>query len=138
MSAFFYTAAKSLTPGHVIGNIYAIDLSMVDANRKRQRVITEQRSRGGATETLFHRFDVTWDLVTKPFPASLLPLVREFLDSVEGGALFTADIYGRTNRPDSIVSVLFVGDGYAEPRAVRQGNGGKSDYYAVSFTVRET
>lgn len=138
MSAFFYTATKSLATGHVIGNVYGLDLSMVDANRKRQRIFTELRSRGGATETLFHRFDVTWDLSSKPFPASLLPLVREFLDSVEGGALFTADIYGRTNRPESVVTVLFVGDGYSEPRAVRFGNGGKADYFSVSFSVRET
>lgn len=138
MSAFFYTAAKSLTPGHIVGNTYGIDLSMVDANRKRQRVYTEQRSRGGATETLFHRFDVTWDLAAKPFPASLLPAVREFLDSVEGGAVFSADIYGRTNKPNALASVIFVGDGYSEPRVVKLGNGGVADYFTVSFTVRET
>ncbi len=83
-----YTAKRSLAPGHVAGQVYTLDLDIVEAVPNVVDVRGDARSAGGAVESTFERQDVYWIIDTAPFSGEMVKRVIEFLDSIESGETF--------------------------------------------------
>ena len=134
MATIIYTAKRSLAPGHVEGEEYLLEIGILDdANR---RVATEkdvQRSLGGAMETLRHRHDVMWTLTLEPTQGKNMPLVREFLDSTDGGEAFSIDLYGQYAQ---MVNVKRIDTQYSETAFMRVGSA-DADYFQAQIEVLE-
>lgn len=136
MTAFTYTARRSLTGGHVADSDYSIDLSCVSIDRQKDNRKTEQRALSTKTSTLLWRNSDRWQITTKAVRGQERLGVLEFLESVVGGEGFTFDEFGTIAQPDNAVAVILEGD-YRETRAVRQGDGGRDDYFRYSFRIRK-
>jgi len=102
MTAFSYTAQRSVISGHSVGTNYDIDQPMSVINgpggvpRKRERVALD-----GTTQTVHHRLEKTWTFRTTDMEQADMEAFLEFLDSVSFGELFTFDPYGTVASPSS-------------------------------------
>ncbi len=131
MSSVTYTATRSVVASHTAGNNYALDFSAGKLDRKSKTARKTHTSRGGQSETLRYRQTITWDITTTRISGANMPLLREFLDSVDGGEVFTFDPYGTAAAPDNPVNCKLDSNGYSETRH------GGTDSFRVSFRVRE-
>jgi hypothetical protein len=137
MAVFTYTAKRSVVAGHTVGAEYSLEISIQPSPRAREIVKTEQRSRGGATETIYHRADVTRQITLRPIRASELAAVHEFLDSVEGGESFGFDMYGTIAAPHNLVTCIRIDEALEDTIRAVGGALDASAIYTITFKIRE-
>ena len=137
MTAVTYTAQSALTTGHIAGTAYTIRLRCREIEPGKDVRKSEQRALSGKTETLLWRSNNTRAVTTAAVRGEERALIREFLESIIDGATFIFDEFGFEGQPDNPVSMMMVGT-YREQRIVRQGDGGRKDYFRFTFTIRET
>lgn len=136
MAVFTYIAKRSVIGGHTAGLEYSLEIGIQASPRTREIVKTEQRSRGGATEVLYHRADVTRQITLRPLRGSELAAVHEFLDSVEGGESFEFDMYGTIASPGTAVNCIRIDESVTdEIRAI--GGSATADLISITFQIRE-
>lgn len=101
MSAFRYTAKRSLVSGHTAGTDYDLDLEAdrIDGPGGREE-INERKALDGTSQTIFHRLEEIWEFRVFVASQSDLAALREFLDSVADRQAFTFDPYGTVASPD--------------------------------------
>lgn len=137
MTSVSYTARRSLTTGHIAGSTYSIRLRCRDIEPGKEVRKSEQQALSGRTETLLWHNKSTRQITTAAVRGGERDVTREFLESVLGGETFQFDEFGAEGQPENPISVTLVGT-YREQRTVRQGNGGREDYFRFTFTIRET
>lgn len=137
MSSVTYTAKRSLTTGHTVETVYTINLRLnaLEPSKKVRR--SEQLSLSAKSENLLWHNKRTWQATTAALRGDERALVREFLESVIGGEPFNFDEFGSANAPDRPVNVVLAGV-FRETRVVRQGDGGRDDYFRFTFSMRES
>lgn len=132
-----YIARRRLAPGHVVGTVYGLQLTLVGADRSVAVLREQPEALDGSSETLYFGEKVSWQIRTIPYSEPIAGLVREFLASVSDGQVFLFDLYG--NGAGSVQEISVTLDGaYSEARAVQYGSGGRDDRFRFSFAVRET
>jgi len=136
VTAVTYTAQRSLTAGHSQGTVYQLRLPLISLERGPVTRRSAASSLSMKTETLLWARKRRWQATTAVLFPGPLDAVREFLDSVIGGELFTFDEYGQPGQPGLEVSVILDGD-YGEQRIIREGDGGQNDGFRFSFAMRE-
>jgi hypothetical protein len=134
MGTFVYTARRSLMAGHVVGNTYVIEIGAQSSPRRRRVEKSVVRAKGGAMEVLRHYADTERAVTFEPVAGVQLDQLREFLDSVEGGEQFQADIYGGGS---AMKAYKRNDDSYSEELFQDVGSADK-DYYAISVIFLET
>jgi hypothetical protein len=135
MAYAIYTAKRSLAPNHAPSLTYTLQLVLSRADRRTTPSIRRQESLSGRIETRYYGSPVTWDVEVAPFPASHLPLYREFLDSTADGQQFTMNFLSELQADERLV--IRDDDGYVDERFVQSGNGHRNDFFRVQFRVRE-
>lgn len=133
MGSVTFTATESLLAHHSAGETVTIEIGVQDAVRNRAVNKNVQRSLGGAMEVLKHSADVTWDVTFQPVSGSMLDQLREFLDSTEGGEIFTIDVYGTSSAPKSVKRL---DEGYGEEPFMRVGTE-DGDMFVMRIQVLE-
>jgi len=132
-----YTALRSLVNGHSAGMVYTLEILCQDiASPSRRPLVEVSESISGARETLRYGAVRTYPVLTFPLSGFSLDMLREFLDSVEGGQSFTCDPYGYNGKTDSPFTAVLEDGGYSENRDVQIGTGGQDDFFSITFTVR--
>jgi len=127
---FTYTAKRSVQSGHSAGTSYTITIDLQQFDRASRLQGTQRTALDGTTVTIAHREETDINIATDLVPAdgsgapSYLDM-REFLDSVKGGELFTVD---DGSSPFS-ARVVDLANPYTE---TREG----SLYFRYSFRVR--
>lgn len=113
------------------GQQYSIEFTPRKLER-RARVKREQHvALGGSSETIRHRRDVYWDIVTGRVLEAQLAQWREFLASVEAEETFTIDLYGTIAVPGTqIFEAVLDSDDYSEDRL------GAIQRYTIGFRLR--
>lgn len=130
MALVTYEARRNLAPGHAVGVVYSVPLSLQSAERSVQINRRQQESLSGRVETLFYGERVRWDVEFRPFPGLYLPYMREFLSSTADGQTFEFDPYGTESVPSAHkVYVIRDDDGHSEPRFLALGQGGENDWF---------
>lgn len=109
---------------------YSIDFAPRALDRSAKIERKRSTALGGASETLFTRNDIFWNVDYGKINAAAMPQWREFLASVAGGESFMFDPYGSIAVPNAPVSVEWDNDSYSEERV------GSSGLFAISFRVR--
>lgn len=137
MQAVRYEARRSLVSGHTEGGLYTLNLSLTDCDRKRDTERKQQSSLSGKVYTTYHRGDTVWTCETAPVRGAARDQMREFLDSVEDGQVFSFDPYhwGGVS-PDDMRPVVIQSDGYTESRYIMLGSD-TSDWFKFRFIMRE-
>lgn len=135
MTAVTYTARRSLIPGHTANTSYSINLPVVSMPVARQVTKERQQSLDGTRETIHFYSCEVWDVSLAVMYGTAAAQVKEFLDSVENGEVFTFDPYGTANTPNNPLSGEIESDGYNKTREPR-GQGGANDGFRYSFQVR--
>lgn len=134
-----YVGKRSFVSGHSVGNIYTLQIDCQDIPSPARRVLVEvSESISGARETLRYGAVRNFPVITFPLAAFDLALLREFLDSVEGGEPFTCDPYGTLARVVEPFTAVLEDGGYTETREVQLGTGGQDDFFSINFTIRRT
>ena len=93
---FTYTAKRSVQSGHTAGNSYTLSIDLQQFDRASRIQGTQRTALDGTTVTIAHREETDISIATDLVAAngtgtpSYLDM-REFLDSVKGGELFTID-----------------------------------------------
>lgn len=136
MQHVIYEARRSLAAGHAAGTSYTLDLRLRDKDRKRDVERKTHIAIGGAVYSTYYRGDTVWSLVTAPLAGDDADQMREFLDSVEDGQLFTFDPFHWAAGAADLRSVVIHSDGYTEDRYVQRGSDDE-DYYVFKFAVVE-
>jgi len=150
MIRVIYTAARSLTGMHAVGDTVSLSFSTTNLTPGRAVSRTQQKAIGGARETLHHNALRTWSITTEPLQASTLDAVMEFLASVEGGEDFTLEAWRQETGPSldldfitprfrvsEAASVELESESWNLDEVIRQGTGGADDWYSLSFSVKE-
>lgn len=135
MTAVTYTAKRSLVAGHVAGSSYTIDIPVVSMPINRVPNKRIQESLSLVRETIYLSTHETWEVQTALLNQSKTEAVKEFLDSVEDGTVFSFDPYGRANTPHNPLTAEIESSGYSQTREAR-GQGGANDSFRFTFTVR--
>lgn len=130
MTAVTYTAKRSIASDHIAGASYGLDFNAGQLDRGTTTRRRRATSLSGASETLIYRQDVVWTVTTTRLSESAIVYMREFLDSVAAGEVFTFDPYGSTSAPDAPVTAVLESDGYKEARHATTRT------YRVTFKVR--
>lgn len=133
MGTFVYTAQRSLIASHTVGEAYALEIGLQASPRRRHVEKNAVRSKGGKMEVLRHYADVQRSITFEPVNGVLLDQLREFLDSVEGGEQFSADLYGSSS---ALTIYKRSDDEYQEELFQEQGRI-DLDYYQISVTIIE-
>lgn len=142
MSFVRYTAQRSLivaSPSR-LGQSYDFTLRLRTLTPGRFVDRKEQIAKSGQQETILWRGNKTWRATTAAVQMGTTEFnqMEEFLDSVEGGETFELDPHGQTSdSPNQLRNVVITSKGYQEPRRVRRGGGGGSDFFTWSFAMRE-
>ncbi len=133
MTTIVYTALRSLT-GLTDANEFAtIEVDISEYSRRRTVIKDAPRSKGGATETLYHRADVTHSITFAPVNGFALRQMEEFLASTESGDSFQIYLYGNESLP---ITVRRTDDGHQLNPFMAVGASDK-DYWQTSITVDE-
>lgn len=109
---------------------YSIEFAPRALDRSAKIERQRRTALGGASETLFTRNDIFWNVEYAKISAAAMPQWREFLASVAGGESFTFDPNGSLAVPSAPVSVEWDNDSYTEERV------GRSGLFAIGFKVR--
>jgi len=135
MATIQYVAKRGLAQGHVMNELYALDIDIVDDGTERSTKVEKDvvQANGGAMEVLYHRRDVTWQLVFAPVRGKDMPVLREFLESTDGGESFNVDIYGQFAQA---IAVKRIDTSYTETPFMRVGSAAL-DLFQVRITVIE-
>jgi len=131
MAAVNYEALRSIISGHVSGTNYDLDLILEQADQSVKPTSSSSGSLGGQRETVLQRIDYKWRLTIGSITSVNKDAVREFLDSVQGGEVFSLDVYGSVAVPDNPENVT-IEPGYSITRI----NGG--DLFSVSIQATKT
>jgi len=133
-----YIARRSLVSGHTEGGAYSINLEVSQKDRTRKVVAFDAVAIGGATWTTYHRGENRWRIETAPLQGADADNVREFLDSVEDGQLFTFDpTYTAGASPSDRRTVRLESNSYTERRAIQRGDDQSGDFFVFAFDVRQ-
>lgn len=135
MTAVTYTAKRSLIPGHSANTSYSMDLLVVALPTSRQVSNERQEAIDGTRETIRLYVCEIWDITLAIAYGTRAAQIKEFLDSVEDGEVFTFDPYGTANTPNNPLSAEIESKGYNRGREPR-GQGGATDGFRFSFQVR--
>ena len=103
MTAFTYTALRSLAPGHTLGVDYSIDFNARELSPKDDPKMTESVSISGRTQTTVEREEERFMLQSDQLLVGSIAYANllEFLKSVNQGEPFTFDAYGSVLSPDN-------------------------------------
>jgi hypothetical protein len=129
---FIYTAKRSVLADHIIDQQYMIEIGITDEQLSRSIEKSEQRAKGGATETLYHRADREWSITFEPVSGDRLNQLTEFLDSTESGESFGMRLYGTES---TFTSVKRSDSGYSRQSFMRQGSE-RADMFQFTINVR--
>lgn len=133
MSRVSYTAKRSIIPGHAIGERYVFDMPMMESVPAAEDIRIDERSAGGAFESVLHRTEVTWTFRTEPIRGEARELMREFLESTESGQTFRIWLYGSESQP---IYFKRADDGHTEDSYLELGHR-DLDYVTMSFRAIE-
>lgn len=136
MQHVIYEARRSLAAGHTAGTSYTLDLRLRDKDRKRDVERKTHTAIGGAVYSTYYRGDTVWSLVTMPLAGDDAKQMREFLDSVEDGQLFSFDPFHWAAGVADLRAVVIHSDGYTEDRYVQRGSDDE-DFFVFKFSVVE-
>lgn len=130
MPSVNYQALRSIMSGHTKYTLYDLDFTAQTLSEAHPRTITQNTSLGGLVETVFHRADVRWSIVSTPILETGTDWEQwmEFLASVQAGEEFTFDAYGTAASPDNAITVVLIGS--ATYQRV-----GASRYVNIAFRV---
>lgn len=131
-----FVAKRSLVNGHVATNSYDLGILCQAIEISREAKIEAPESLSGRRETLRFCAIERYQVTTFPLAGFDFLLLKEFLDSVEGGDTFTVDPYGAIGLPVASYSGALEAPGYTASRVVEIGTGGQDDYFSVQFTIR--
>lgn len=131
-----YVAKRSLVNGHVVSSSYDLAILCQAIDISREAKIEAPESLSGRRETLRYCAIERYQVTTFPLAGFDFLLLKEFLDSVEGGDTFTIDPYGSIGRPVASYSAMLEMPGYTASRVVELGTGGQDDYFSLQFTIR--
>ncbi|MDT8382992.1 MAG: hypothetical protein RRB22_01100 [Gammaproteobacteria bacterium] len=129
MTTVNYTAKRSIIAGHVADDTYDLDMKAGKNNRLPETDKEQHESVGGRLEIIRYKQSIEFDVTTIRILSTDLPAWYEFLDSTDGGEVFTFDRYGTAAVPVDPISVKRVGD-YKEARH------GTTMTFRISFRVR--
>lgn len=146
-----FTAARSLTGNHEIGDTVAIEFSAAQPLTPGREVKRDQQvAMGGARETLHHYGLRTWSVTTGPVYGVTLDALIEFLDSCEGGEVFSFEPWRYDAGPSMDLDFLtprlrvaeaiecyLASEGYSLSLLAPEATGGADDVYQLSFAVIE-
>jgi len=135
MGTIVYRAKRSLASGHFVDEEYVLEIGVIDEGTTRAVSVEKDmvKSLGGAIETLRHRNEATWTVTLEPKQGKDLELLREFLDSTDGGEVFSIDLYGQYAQG---ASVKRVDSQYVEMPFIRVGEFAR-DYFQVQIQIIE-
>jgi hypothetical protein len=129
---FRYTCKRSALPHHIIDQEYEIEIGVTDEQMSRSVDKSEQRAKGGATETLYHRADREWSITFEPVSGDRMDELLEFLDSTESGQPFDMRLYGTE---PGFTTVKRSDNGYSRQSFMRQGSE-RADLFQFTISVR--
>jgi hypothetical protein len=129
MAAVSYIAKRSLIGGVSVDDPIDLDFSVSKIDRSTKPVVGSMTSLSGWQETMRDRTDVFFAVLTLPVLAADFDDFQQFLDSVDGGELFTFDPYGTIAVPVDAQQCILASKGYKEKRVSQR-------YLSVSFKVR--
>lgn len=129
MAAVSYIAKRNLKGGVSVDDPIDFDFEVSQVNRATKPIGGSQVSLSGYEETVRDRTDEFYTLVTVPVLEASFDDFRQFLDSVDGGEMFTLDPYGTIASPVQAMNCIMAQKGYKEKRVSQR-------YLSVSFKVR--
>lgn len=103
MTIFVYTATDSVAAGHAEGQSYTVEFDVQRATPKRTVSRNVAESLSGVRETLKHFGKRSWAVQLAPIAGARLPLLDEFLDSIEDGQTVQMYLYGTEAQPVEVV-----------------------------------
>lgn len=131
MGSIVYVAKRSLVPTHLANQSYAIEIDIQEPVRSRAVKKTVNRALGGAMEVLRDYADTQWQITFEPVWGTRLALMREFLDSTDGGEQFAIDLYGASS---ALKSMRRTDEGHIEEPFLRRGSE-LTDAFQISITA---
>ena len=129
-----YYAKRSVYPSRTLGDQYTLEIYLNKYDRKRKPLRVTTISLTGERSDTYQRADTTYGCSTIPLTGYYHLVMREFLDSVEGGEIFE---FADSGSPENFVRVQITSKGYTERRRVLRGDGGESDYFSMQWQHRE-
>lgn len=138
MARVTYIARRSLGPTHVLDVEYDLDIKLLSttAGVTRKRLVQEQTSLAGNSETLYFGHQLMFTCQVPPFRLVDQPYLLEFLHSTEDGTPFTLDLHGSIAVTDNPVLVVRDDDSLGLNRVLAVGAGGATDYFTAQFQAR--
>ena len=146
-----FTAARSLTGTHAVGDIVTLDMVTTEispAGRVYSKSVQESKS--GKRETIGFYSRRTWNATVLALTAADRAAVEEFLDSVAYGEAFTVQPLYQSTAPslalDFIsgtfgateeVQAVIEAESFDWSPLARYGGGAYDDVYGVSFRFSE-
>jgi len=118
MSAFIYTAKRNIAGGHVVSDVYSIDIVLADIQESNKIHRKDHRSISGKQESYLKRIEKFIAVKTIAISESdaLAGYLYEMMDSVAGGELFSFDRWGSVAVPDNLTSVTLEGSSFSVTR----------------------
>lgn len=134
MTIFQYTATDSIQAHHVLNERYTIDLGVQRAPQKRTVSRTIAESISGVRETLKHYGKRSWTITFAPFMGSQIPVIDEFLHSIEDGQQVQVWLHGDESAP---IIVYRIDEGHSYEEFMPVGSA-ETDWFTVSgIEIRE-
>ena len=131
MSYVTYTALRRLKSGHSASTAYSIEFDSEALTPGINGVSEINKSLGGSKESIFKRFEETWNVTSTFQNESTFNDWMEFFASTAGGEAFTFDAYGTVASPDNAQTATRTGDPSFSRVGVQQ-------YYKISFNLEVT
>lgn len=130
MARVSYTALRSLKAGVTSGNAIDFDFDVSATDRETKVERKDQVAFSGLQETSKERTEELWRVTTIPVLEADFDDFRQFLDSCDGGEIFTFDPYGTLASPVAVkTNCVLDSKGYKEKRVSQR-------YLSVSFRIR--
>lgn len=113
MTAVTYTALRGLMSGVTAGTSVSLDFDLAARVPVRERVGKKITSISGKTQYVHHRVEKSHKFQTIKMPenSAAAQAMRQFLQSVEQGEVFTLDISGTAAVPVAPISARLDGNG---------------------------
>ena len=145
-----YTATRAIN-GHQIGDPITVKFSAAEMTPSRKVTREVQKTLSGYRETILHNALRSWTITAQPMETTTLDALEEFLQAAESGVAFEFEPYyvepgSPVATPNSaetrlrlapVVNCTLASEGYDLARLIGNGNGGRDDWYQVTFTVEE-
>ena len=131
MGYISYTALRKIMTGHQSGDLYEMEIPFARFDSSMRIQKKSHTSLGGQQETVLTRVDNEIGITIGEFSRTQLGQMREFIHSVAAGETFTVDAYGTVSTIDDPICVQMTSNSVREQRV------GTSDFFKISFKVRE-